>query len=160
MQWVKPSSDMVKANSDANLQVSGVWGLGGIFRNELGLVMAAATWNLPGQDDAAMAEAYALLSTVRLAVDYDFRRVIFEGDNKRLMQRILDLRKQDKSYFGSIVKEIQQHQKFFNLCLFSYIPRLGNSVAHSLARLAHSKPNRVWIEEVPNDINEVYFHIK
>jgi hypothetical protein len=45
----------VKANCDANLQVTSIWGLGGIIRNDQGLVMMVATWRIHDNEDAFIA---------------------------------------------------------------------------------------------------------
>jgi len=46
----------------------------------------------------------------------------------------------------------------FAYCLFTFAPREGKKVAHKLAQLAHSEPNKFWMDEVPYSIIEVYFH--
>jgi len=120
--------------------------------------MVAATWRLPGLDDIMMAEAGALLATVRLVMDCGFRRVVFEGDNESLIRRIQNGKIDDRSYLGSFIMEIQSLQYYFDKCQFSFIPRCCNKVADSLAHLAHTDPNKVWIEEVPIVVHDVYFH--
>jgi hypothetical protein len=47
IKWRKPSSGVIKANSDANLSIDGWWGLGAIFRDESGEILASATWRVP-----------------------------------------------------------------------------------------------------------------
>lgn len=54
--WKKPTDNLVKMNSDANLQVDGWWGLGTIARDNKGLVLAAATWCAPRFKDVLIAE--------------------------------------------------------------------------------------------------------
>lgn len=73
-RWIRPEADFVKANSDASMKVKGVWGLGGIIRNEEGLVMVAATWRTQGYDDILWAEACALMNMLKLAQECEIGR--------------------------------------------------------------------------------------
>jgi len=155
-KWTKPADNLVKANSDANLQIEGWWGLGSIVRDAKGLVLATATWQTPGVKDVMFAEAFALMKTMRLAIDCGFRRVLFEGDNEKLMKRIQTEELEDRSYLGFIMKEIQVLQSLFDTCQCNFINREANATTHSLAHLAHSNPNEIWIEEVPEAISDVY----
>jgi ribonuclease HI len=139
------------------MQVKNMWGLGAIIRNEFGLVMAAATWRLPGFEDATTAEACALWKTMSLAKECGFRRVIFEGDCEKVIRQIQNSNIQDRSYLSLIVKEIQHIQSFFDKCSFRFTHRSGNKVADRMAQLAHTDPNVVWIEEVPLAVTDVYF---
>jgi hypothetical protein len=56
------------------------WGLGAIFRDEEGQVVASATWERSGFNDPATAEAFALYLTMRLAAECCFTNVEFESD--------------------------------------------------------------------------------
>ena len=157
-RWIKPEAGWVKANNDANLQQPTKWGLGAIIRDEMGLVMVSAEWEMSGYGDAQLAEAYALLQTVRLAIDCGFKRMVFEGDNEKVFNLVQNDISDIRSYLGRILNEIQKLQSQIDTCRFSVISRAANSVAHNLAHLAHSDPNRIWIEEVPYSTQEVYFH--
>jgi hypothetical protein len=152
-RWQPPTQGIFKSNSDANLQEVGWWGLGSIIRDELGLVMAAATWRLKGSDEAITAEAFALLLTVRLARDCGF-----EADNERVIKLVQNEKIENRSYLGKILDEIRVLQSSFDTCQFRFISRKYNNVAHNMAHLAHSCPDRVWIEEVPLDVQDMYYH--
>lgn len=41
------------------------------------------------------------------------------------------------------------------ICLFSHVRRVGNSVAHALAKFALDSSDSVWIEEIPSCIASV-----
>ena len=157
-KWVKPDAGMVKINSDANLQINGAWGLGGIIRDNEGLVMAAGTWLVHGHDHALEAEAFAMLTTMKFTAECGFRSVMFEGDNERLIRMVKEGLIQDRFYPGLMVQEILKTKLAFDKYLFSFIPRTGNKVAHHLAQLAHSDPNMIWMEEVPLAITSMYLH--
>lgn len=119
--------------------MAGWWGLGAIVRNEQGLVMAAATWRIPGIEDALTAKAYALLLTLRLAIECGFRSLTFEVDSEKVSRLVNSEKQEDRSYLGQIIGAIR------------------NKLAHALAHLAHSNPDRIWIEEVPPEVVEVYY---
>ena len=125
--------------------------------------MAAATWKITDGEDTLMAEAFSLLSTMRLAKDCGFRRVCFESDNERLIRLIKEEQmkteeKRNRSYMGHMIKEIQRFQISFDKCHFLFTLKSGNKVADQLAHLAHEKPSMVWIEEVPTVANTLCFH--
>jgi ribonuclease HI len=137
--------------------VKGKWGVGVIIRNDEGLVMASGTWVNSRSDNVLEAEAFAIMTAMRFAKECGFRCVELEADNESLIQRIKVGLDTDRSYLGLFLAEIHRLQSTFNICRFSFIPRDGNATAHSLAQLAHSEPNLVWIEEVPLAVHTMYF---
>jgi hypothetical protein len=156
--WKKPKLGFLKANSDANLKIIGSSGLGGIIRNEEGLVMVSATWKSLGSNDPLLAEGYALFKTIRLAKDCGSRRMVSESDSEALIRMVKDETQSNRSYLGSLIQEIWSIQSSFDICDFAFTHRSGNKIADSLAHLAHEKPNLVWIEEVPLEAHSLYFH--
>jgi len=98
----------------------------------------------------------ALLNSVKLARDCGFRHMEFESDSEHLVGMLKSKENRNRSYMGLIIREIISLMSHFDLCVFRRTHRLGNSVAHCLAQLAHSEPNRVWIEEVPVQIQSLY----
>lgn len=155
--WVRPEVNILKANTDANLRESGTWGLGAIIKNDLGMVMAAATWKRQGYDSAITAEAFSILSVMQLAIDYGFRRMVFENDCEKLIQILKKEKMDDRTCLGLLVCEIHKLSRIFEICRFNFTSRNSNNVAHNIAQLAHSEPNLIWMEEVPNSIYEMYF---
>jgi ribonuclease HI len=152
--WKKPTKGTIKVNSDANLMSEGRWGLGAVCRDSSGEVLAAATWEIPGADDPQLAEACALYEAVRFARDCCFRDVIFECDNSQVVH-LLNSNRNPKSYVGNFIRGINCNRGYFRNCSFRHIGRRANEAAHCLALLAHDEPNRVWIEEIPNQLAPV-----
>jgi len=140
------------------MKVYGRWGLGGVVRNEEGLIMVSATWETPCCNDPLLAEGFALLSTMRLAQDYGFRKLVFESDNEQLIHMVKEENRSNRSYLGSILQKIWSTQSLFDTCQFVFTHRSGNRLADSLVQLAHDKPNLVWFEEVLIETNSLYFH--
>ncbi|MCI42061.1 hypothetical protein A2U01_0063296, partial [Trifolium medium] len=68
--------------------MNGRWGLGAIFHDEMGLILAAATWETAGDSNPLHAEAQALYNTMRLAAECCFTSVIFESGNRLLVQAV------------------------------------------------------------------------
>jgi len=156
LHWSPPEPGCLKANSDSNLQMPGWWGLGAAVRDEKGLIMASATWKMKGSDDVKFAESFALLRTIELARDCGFRRVSFEVDNELLARMIQNEQAEDRSYLGQLIYEIRSLQSCFDMWSLKHIDRSRNGLAHKMAQIAHSDPNKVWIEEVPFEANRMY----
>jgi hypothetical protein len=101
--WKKPLTDQIKRIYDANLSHDGYWGLGAIFCDEQGQLLAAATWKYPGGDDSAMAEALELYNTINLAVDYDFHSVILESDNEMVIWFVNETAQLPRTYMRTLI---------------------------------------------------------
>ncbi|MCI05439.1 G-box binding factor bZIP transcription factor [Trifolium medium] len=145
--WSRPPNGIIKVNSDANLSKEGRWGLGAVCRDFEGHLLAAGTWNLPGFDDPATAEACALYLAVKLAIDCCFREVSFESDNSSLNAILNDPASLPRSYLGNLAWGILCNKTQSRACNFNHIGRGANKAAHALANMAHDEPNMVWIEE-------------
>ncbi|KAK2384351.1 hypothetical protein QL285_071704 [Trifolium repens] len=62
-----------------------------------------------------------------------------------------------RSYFGNHIRGIQTNKACFRQVTFSQIGRKANSVAHSLALLAHTVTNYVWMEDTHPSIVPLVF---
>jgi ribonuclease HI len=145
--WKKPRRGNIKANCDANLKVNGKWGLGAIFRDNEGQILASATWEVPDFNDPATAEAYALYLSMRLAVECCFTRVEFETDSSRVIDGVNGNGASPRNYLGNLIAGILHTKSHFAFSSFSHIPRKANNVAHELASLAHFAFDCIWLEE-------------
>jgi hypothetical protein len=157
VKWRKPSTGVIKANCDANLTVEGWCGLGAVFRDDSGEILASATWLLPGLNDPATVEACALYNTVLLAIDCCFNRVVFEVDSSQVANGMNAAFPIPRSYFGNFIQGVQVNRACFQQCSFTHIGRQANSVAHALAHLAHSVPNCIWMEDTHPSIVSLVF---
>jgi hypothetical protein len=84
---------------------------------------------------------------MKLAIDCCFTKVEFESDCSNVIEGILEVNTNPRSYLGNLVKGIQLNRDKFTICTFHRIDRKANRVAHELASLAHSIFNNVWLEE-------------
>ncbi|KAK2442832.1 hypothetical protein QL285_013988 [Trifolium repens] len=157
VKWRRPRTGVIKANCDANLSIDGWWGLGAVFRDENGEILASATWRLPDFNDPSTAEACALHNTVLMAIDCCFNRVAFEVDCANVANGVNNAGLNPISYFGNFLTSIQVNRAAFHQCSFTHIGRQANSVAHALAHLAHSVPNCTWMEDThPSIVSTVF----
>jgi hypothetical protein len=140
---------MIKINSDASLTTAGKWGLGVTCQDDTGMIAAAATWEVPGNNDPLLAEAYALYHAVRFAKDCCFQSVIFESDSERLIKLLCGEDQIPRNYVGNIIRGVNCNRNSFRFCTFKHIYRVSNQTTHNLAIWAHSEPNMMWIEETP-----------
>ena len=78
-------------------------------------------------------EALACRRAMILANDEGVLDCIFEGDEETIIKAILA---SDLSHpkYGHVINDILQLSIVFSYCSFSHVKRLGNSVAHFLAR--------------------------
>ncbi|MCI72893.1 hypothetical protein A2U01_0094157, partial [Trifolium medium] len=60
--------------------------MGAVIRDDLGQVMASATWNRKGAPEPLQAEVMAMLQTIILAKECCFSLVIFETDSLDLIR--------------------------------------------------------------------------
>ena len=74
------------------------------------------------------------------------------------MIKLLNGTKEDnRLYLGSIIDSILSLWSHFSQYIFSHIQRTGNALAHFLAQLATTDPDKVWMEDVPSDASSLYF---
>jgi hypothetical protein len=157
LKWSKPRVGRIKANSDANLSIEGWWGLGAIFRDDSGDILASATWRVPGLNDPSTTEACALFFTVLLAIDCCFHNVDFEVDCSTVADRVNKVVPNPRSYLGNYFRVIFEHRAIVHNNSVSQISRKANSVAHGLSLLAHSEPNCIWMEDTHPQIVPLVF---
>ena len=139
-------------NIDAYDSVDNKWGVGAIVRDSEGFVLAVATWNFEALPDATIAEALGFRLAIQFAYDMSFRNIIVEGDSLNVV-KALKSHSDGNSYFGLVIDDCSRSLSclFFSF-LVSHVRRVGNSVAHALAKFALDLSEFVWIEETPSYI--------
>ncbi|KAL5537727.1 hypothetical protein UlMin_043927 [Ulmus minor] len=128
--WQAPIFGWVKVNSDAAwCSKQKKFGMGAIIRDFTGKVLGSVATPILASVSVAVAEAWAI-------------------------ERALDLRTANVSEINYVFESIYEICNDFNLYKFSHTPRMGNQVAHSLARLALSLENeQIWSTGTPESIN-------
>ena len=156
----------MKVNSDAAW--CSKWkkfGLGSVIRDYTGKVLGSIATPIYSPVSVAVAESWALERGALLAKQLGYSVVILESDcpsvTKDLESRTLH--DSDLSYAFDSIYEICNDLYMYK---FSYTPRIGNQVAHNLARLTLSLENeQLWpsgiseriIPFVSADIQQLFF---
>ncbi|KAJ1400517.1 Ribonuclease H-like superfamily [Sesbania bispinosa] len=151
IKWHAPPLGWYKLNCDAAKSTNGHWGIGIVARDSDGVVIAAATRSLDTFDDPTLAEAMGLRLAMQFAVDLCLEDVIFESDNKIVMDQ-LERSNFQNYYHGLISQDCFHLRSRFRNCYFYHTRRSGNFVAHNLALFACSHLDYNWIEETPECI--------
>nr|POE67813.1 putative ribonuclease h protein [Quercus suber] len=156
-KWSPPPVGWVKINFDgATFGSKNLAGLGGVIRNDKGLILAAFTHTIPLPTSVEMVEVLAARSALSLAKELCLNKVQLEGDSEVIVNA-LSRGGMDSSSFGHIVKDINILSSDFLCVSFSHSRRLGNKLAHCLARSAcNFAPFQVWMEEIPPEFVSVY----
>ena len=150
--WSAPVEGTYKLNTDAAMFENSHVGLGGVVRVFEGDVLVAICNKVTGSDDVAIAEALSARQGVKVALEAGFSNLVLEVDNLKLYN-CLATRRYDTSIFGQIVRDILCFESQCSKLLFSHVKRMGNRVAHGLAKLSKSCSSQiVWLEETPDEI--------
>ncbi|KAL0009466.1 hypothetical protein SO802_010968 [Lithocarpus litseifolius] len=151
-KWLPPPTDWLKANFDgAIFQDRNEAGIGIIIRNDHGLVMAALTQVIPLPTSVEIVEVLAARRALIFAYELGFNRIILEGDSE-IAIRAMNSENFSAASFGHLIADIKSFSSHFEALVFQHTRRLGNKVAHRLARAAciFSSSPCTWLEEVPD----------
>jgi ribonuclease HI len=126
---------------------------GVVFRNHAGEPIAAASSILEWCNDVEEAEATAVWTGMKLAVQLNLKPAIVESDNAGVVKALNGI----APHLGTnwhVYRNILKLRREFPECVFSKVNRLGNGVAHELASLAKvSRNSVVWLPPFPDFIN-------
>ena len=156
INWSPPPAENFKVNFDgAMFKECRKAGLGIVIRNSHGQPIASLSElvNLPYSSD--MVEALAAARAIHFAQEIGLSSFILEGDSENVIKY---LRSDDDSFspFGHILAAAKATTENNGCISFSHIRRLGNSVAHNLAKHArHVRGFTVWMEDVPPHLQAV-----
>ena len=149
-KWSPPPKNWVKANFDrAIFQGRDEAGLGTIICNDFGLVTAALTQVIPLLTSVEIVEVLAARRALIFALELGYH-VILEGDSE-IAIRAMNSEDYSATPFGHLISDIKSLSSHFRSLVFCHTRRLGNKVAHRLARSTcnFSSSFFTWIEEVP-----------
>ncbi|KAL5817683.1 hypothetical protein ACOSQ3_026061 [Xanthoceras sorbifolium] len=148
----KPPSFGLKVNVDAAVDISrGLFGVGIIFRDCFGGLVAAVSRYFSDFFYVESAEAKAILLGFQMAVELDLGCSCFEFESDAL--NVVNLccgGAASLCEVGNIVYDIRLSFNYF-LNSLSFVPRACNNVAHVLAKFAvGNQLNFVWLESFPS----------
>ncbi|KAL5560804.1 hypothetical protein UlMin_037015 [Ulmus minor] len=152
--WQAPTFGWVKVNSNAAwCSKQKKFGLGTIIRDFTGKVLGSVATPISSSVFVAVAESWALERGAALAKQLSFSEVVLESDCLAVT-KTLDLITVIASEINYVFDSIYEICSDFHLYKFSNTQRIGNQVAHNLARLALSLENeKIWLMGIPESIN-------
>ena len=130
----------------------GAAGLGVVIRDAEGNVIGALSERIPLPLAVATVEALACRRVALFALELCIFDATFEGDSLIVT---LALCRGDTNHpeFGLVISDSLFLASSFRSCNFVHVKRLGNLVAHNLARMSKfSNELQVWIESIPSEI--------
>jgi len=143
---------MYKVNFDGAIFKDLGVGLGVVIRDSEGMVIGALAERNPLPCSIAMVESLACRRAVLFAKEMSIFEATIEGDAEIVILALKDGSTSNPK-FGHIIQDSPILANEFHLCVFSHVKRLGNTIAHYLARKAKSGNElQVWIESIPDDI--------
>jgi ribonuclease HI len=140
--WSPPPVDFIKLNFDgASKGNPGAAGYGVVFRNHQGHIILINAGNL-GHSTNNAAELWGLIRGLQLAIDYNFTKLIVEGDSQviiNLLRRILNGANPDRmspswrlSHGLQIVTDLMKPNQ---AVIPAHVRRKANQVADELANM-------------------------
>ena len=131
-------------------------GMGVIIRDRKGLVIASMATRIPQQLRPVKIEALAASKALEFARELGIADAVLEGDSQVVMMA-LKSKTSVLAQFGLLMQDSLTLSTGFSKLSYSHTKREGNTVAHSLAKLAMNLTNCViWMEDVPSDVLSSY----
>ncbi|KAA3485352.1 glycine, alanine and asparagine-rich protein-like [Gossypium australe] len=149
--WKCPPDQFVKINFDGAYDLKDQCSASGVVvRDNEGEVLASKSKIYTNVASAFAAEALACREAVQVGFDMQQRRVIIEGDSLTVIKRCR-YDSTDRSLIGSFIYDIRQKKQFFSEIRFDFIPRVGNILAHMLAKETLKRKEEFYLMgEVPS----------
>ena len=151
----KPKEGYTKLNIDAAFDADSYTGAtGAVIHDDRGMFIAGSNCGIPSVEDAAMAEARALLDGLILAGQVGCTKLIINSD---CMEVITTMQDGGNSIgpAAAIYEECSFLSRGFAHVIFCHSPRESNRVAHTLACKAEGPQSIVWLEDPPAFISEL-----
>ena len=148
--WKLPPKNWIKVNVDAAVKMSDLQaGLGVVIRDSSGKIVSAAVQRIYFRGNLACMEAEAVLFGIQAA--HQAKCVPFSIESNSL--KVVDLSKNRKRSMAEIswtIKEIQTSLKNQSQSSIQFVPRLCNSIAHSIGKVALEYEHPVlWLDDFP-----------
>ncbi|RYR36428.1 hypothetical protein Ahy_A09g041389 [Arachis hypogaea] len=131
--WRPPPQSWLKVNSDAAFSIGTKTGAtASVIRDHTGKILGGSATVIQANSSLS-AEAQALREAVILVENLNIQRTIIETDSLQIVQT---LKSGDTIWeIDPIIQDIISIQKRLSNCGFTWTPREGNRLAHSLAAL-------------------------
>ncbi|KAM0856125.1 hypothetical protein ACQ4PT_049318 [Festuca glaucescens] len=155
-QWKPPEENKLKISVEAGFFAeSGEAVAGTVIRDHMGTIVAAASTVLGRCSDVEKAEATAIWTGLKLAINHNLEPDILESDCAVAIAAV-NSNEVNLSANWHIYNNIDLLKRVLSNCIFSKVGRNDNGAAHDLACWAkRTKENNVWCHPVPTFISEL-----
>ncbi|XP_026419397.1 uncharacterized protein LOC113315318 [Papaver somniferum] len=143
-KWMPPLVGWMKCNTDGDFDdISGDNGVGYVMRNSTSKASfcGAMVFEVSSAEEA---EARAIWGVLKKAVEQKMTHIIIESDAKKLVEQFSLGSFDGDSRTDAIFKDIQSFASNLIACIFSFQPRIYNTVAHELAQWAKRKKTYMY----------------
>ncbi|XP_042983365.1 uncharacterized protein LOC122312778 [Carya illinoinensis] len=153
-KWQAPLEGFLKVNVDGAIFADQrKAGIGVVLRDTNGAILMAASKIEMEVDEAATIEAIAILRGIQLSLPLGIPKLIIETDCLHVVQ---ELQSSEASYasVGNLFADINHLMMRFQEAQVIHVNRMGNGVAHSLARHAWNIEDiNVWWDQIPSFVH-------
>ena len=153
VRWIPPAPPFFKINFDgAIFKELSCAGMGVVARDSSGRVIGALVEKIPIPNAVATVEALACRRAMFFAKELCLFDCVFEGDAEVIVKAI---QRADASHpeHGQVLSDVLFLAADFRVCSFSHVKRVGNFVAHFLARQCRTGDElHVWFDSILEDI--------
>ncbi|XP_075650159.1 uncharacterized protein LOC142620719 [Castanea sativa] len=152
VRWIPPIYPLYIVNFDgATFNKLGAAWLAAVVRDHTGSVIGALAERIHLPASPVVVEALACRRALYFAKELSIFDLSVEGDFEVIIKAII-ARDMANPEYGHVISDILLVANDFR-CNFSHVKRIGNSVAHFLAKKSVSSNElQVWIESSPDDI--------
>ncbi|CAI9762880.1 unnamed protein product [Fraxinus pennsylvanica] len=154
--WKAPPADFLKLNVDgATFHHLHEAGVGIVLRDQTGTVLMAASKGEWEVADPEMIEFLAVLRGLQLVMSMGISRLVIESDCLFVVSQLNDEESISLLPWGSIIADIRCLLSAFLDVKICHVNRLGNGIAHELARHAWEVESiQMWWEGFPDFISQ------
>ncbi|KAF7844268.1 Zinc finger, CCHC-type [Senna tora] len=138
-KWEKPARSEFKINVDNGVDCNGNGTIGGIARDDEGVVQGVFVEVVYITNDPILLKAMEIRLGVEMARDLGMERITVECD-ARLVVEMLETTCSNDSVLNSVCREILEVIVQFQYAKVRWIPRLCNSVADYLVKFMKNAP--------------------
>ena len=126
--------------------------IGMVVRDSQGMVMASLSENIPLPHSIVNLETLAACKALEFPLELGFDKAILKGDSMIVIATLRDPFPSLASY-GLLLQDALMMARSFTCISFQHVGRVGNNIAHNLARYAcHVTGFSIWMEDVPIQI--------
>ncbi|KAF5468800.1 hypothetical protein F2P56_012920 [Juglans regia] len=134
--WERPPPGFYKINWDVGVDtIHCKIGIGVVVTDEEANILATMRKRQDLFPDPLTAEAYAALKVSIFGFELGLRKIILEGDSKKVVMAVQN-QSLDDTYFGMLISDIRAKMHCYEESSINHIKREGNLVAHALGKNA------------------------